>query len=155
MKTKLTLFKSLIFLSAIILISFIAVKFNTNVVSNSVTKLPFAKRANLKGTGCIFDNEKLSKEHIFKFKIGGGIADLGVASNFNEGGGGKNTILSSYSLEQYLPEIGDQGDVGSCVGWATTYYGLTIVKRIEHDKNYPAFSPLSVFNRFSYQNNYK
>jgi len=152
MKTKLTSYKSLMILSVIILISFIAVKYNTNVVSNSLSKLPFAKQANLKGTGCIFDDEKLSKEKIFKFKIGGG-SGIGFASNFNEGGGGTNNILSSYSLEQYLPEIGDQGNVGSCVGWATTYYGLTIVKRIEHDKNYPAFSPLSVFNRFSYQNN--
>ena len=96
MKTKLTLFKSLLFLSAIILISFIMIKFNTNVVSNSVTKLPFAKRSNLKGTGCIFDDEKLSKEKIYKFKIGGGGGiGIGLASNFNEGGGGKNTILSS------------------------------------------------------------
>jgi hypothetical protein len=69
MKTKLTSYKSLMILSVIILISFIAVKYNTNVVSNSLSKLPFAKQANLKGTGCIFDDEKLSKEHIFKFKM--------------------------------------------------------------------------------------
>ncbi|MFM2038445.1 MAG: hypothetical protein RL432_1384 [Bacteroidota bacterium] len=59
-------------------------------------------------------------------------------------------LLTQYSLEEYLPEIGDQGDVGSCVGWATAYYGLTIVKRIEKGKDYPEFSPLSVFNRFCY-----
>lgn len=62
----------------------------------------------------------------------------------------KDVMLSSYSLEDFLPEIGDQGDVGSCVGWATAYYGLTIVKRLELGKDYPAFSPLSVFNRFCY-----
>ena len=58
--------------------------------------------------------------------------------------------LTRYSLEAYLPEIGDQGDVGSCVGWATTYYGLTIVKRIEHGKDYPVFSPLSTYNRYCF-----
>lgn len=92
MKTKLTLFKSLIFLSAIILISFIMIKFNTNVASHSLSKLPFTKQENLKGTGCILDDEKLSKEDIFKFKIGGGSGDIGVASNFNEGGAEKYYI---------------------------------------------------------------
>jgi hypothetical protein len=84
MNTKLISYKSLLILSAVILTSFIAVKFNTNVVSNSLSKLPFAKQENIKGAGCIFDDEKLSKEHIFKFKIGGG--GIGDASNFNEGG---------------------------------------------------------------------
>ncbi len=151
MKTKLILSKNLIILGTIILISFLMVKCNTNDVSESSFNSPLAMQANLKGTGCIFDDEKLSKEYVFKFKIGDG--GSGVAYNFRVGRSEKNAMLSSYSLEQHLPEIGDQGDVGSCVGWATTYYGLTIVKRIEHDKNYPAFSPLSVFNRFSYQNN--
>ena len=151
MKTKLNQYKRLIFLSAVILISLIVVKCNNNIDTESLSKFQLANQANLKGTGCIFDNEKLSKEHIFKFKISN--VGIGVASNFSKVGGGNNNILSSYSLEQYLPEIGDQGVVGSCVGWATTYYGLTIVKRIEHGKNYPEFSPLSVFNRFSYQNN--
>ena len=61
--------------------------------------------------------------------------------------------LTRYSLSDYLPEIGDQGDVGSCVGWASTYYGLTIVKRIEHGKEYPVFAPLSTYNRFCFFNN--
>ena len=59
-------------------------------------------------------------------------------------------LLTRYSLETYLPEIGDQGDVGSCVGWAATYYGLTIVKRIEHGQNYPVFSALSTYNRYCF-----
>lgn len=87
------------------------------------------------GTGCLFNSERLKKESIFNFRLD---ADL------------NSSMLSSYSLEDYLPPIGDQGDVGSCVGWSTTYYGFTIVKRIEHGKDYPAFSPLSVFNRFAY-----
>ena len=60
------------------------------------------------------------------------------------------SMLSRYSLEAYCPEIGDQGDVGSCVGWAATYYGFTIVKRIEFGQDYPVFSPLSTYNRYCY-----
>jgi len=60
------------------------------------------------------------------------------------------SLLSRYSLEAYLPEIGDQGDVGSCVGWASAYYGLTVVKRIEHGRNYPEFSALSAYNRYCF-----
>jgi len=149
MKNKLTSFKSLLIFTLIILICFLVVKFKTNVLPLSLSKLPLANQSNLKGTGCIYNVDKLSKEYIYKFNLGD---DLAATASFRESGGGKNNVLSSYSLEQYLPEIGDQGDVGSCVGWATTYYGLTIVKRIEHNKNYPEFSPLSVFNRFSYRN---
>lgn len=70
-----------------------------------------------------------------------------IASNIEP----KSTkLLTSYSLEAYLPEIGNQGDLGSCVGWATTYYAFTMVKRIEHGKDYPVFSPLSTYNRYCY-----
>ena len=57
---------------------------------------------------------------------------------------------SSFSLEHYMPPIGNQSDVGSCVGWASAYYGLSIVKRIEGGSTAPAFSPWSLFNRYSY-----
>lgn len=62
----------------------------------------------------------------------------------------KSKLIPRYSLENYLPAIGDQGDIGSCTGWATTYYGMTIVKRIEGGINMPVFSPLSTYNRYSY-----
>lgn len=62
----------------------------------------------------------------------------------------KSKLIPRYSLENYLPAIGDQGDIGSCTGWATTYYGMTIVKRIERGMNMPVFSPLSTYNRYSY-----
>jgi C1A family cysteine protease len=63
----------------------------------------------------------------------------------------KQIIPVKYSLENYLPEIGEQGDIGSCVGWATTYYGLTIVKKIENNNSRAVFSPLSVYNRYCFQ----
>lgn len=57
-------------------------------------------------------------------------------------------IPNAFSLEKYLPPIGNQSDVGSCVGWATTYYGLTIIKRMEKGINTAPFSPWSTFNRY-------
>lgn len=63
----------------------------------------------------------------------------------------KPKYIPRYSLENYLPPIGNQGDIGSCTGWATTYYGMTIVKRLESGINVPAFSPLSTYNRYSFQ----
>lgn len=71
-------------------------------------------------------------------------------SNFSSAANHRPALLKRYSLETYLPEIGDQGDVGSCVGWAAAYYGLTIVKRIEHGQNYPVFSALSTYNRYCF-----
>ncbi|MEY4571620.1 MAG: hypothetical protein RLZ10_831 [Bacteroidota bacterium] len=62
-----------------------------------------------------------------------------------------NDDVLSFSLESYLPEIGDQGDIGSCVGWATTYYAFTLVKRIEKGLNSPVYSPLSTYNRYCYE----
>ena len=93
------------------------------------------------GEGCLLDAKKIAKEYIFHYQEKG----IGLRSI-------NSMMLRRYSMEEYLPEIGDQGIVGSCVGWATTYYGFTILKRIEHGKDYPAFSPLSIFNRFSYLN---
>ena len=65
---------------------------------------------------------------------------------------GKRKFIPRYSLENFLPEIGNQGDMGSCTGWATTYYGMTLVKRLEGGIKMPVFSPLSTFNRYSFQN---
>jgi len=57
-----------------------------------------------------------------------------------------------FFLEKYLPPIGNQSDVGSCVGWATTYYGLTIIKRMENGTDTAPFSPWSTFNRYKAKN---
>lgn len=106
-----------------------------NVIVGAASKVT----ASLRGLGCLVNNENNYKEHAFNF------SQMAFTKSQNANG-----LLSRYSLEEYLPEIGDQGDVGSCVGWATAYYGLTIVKRIEKGRDYPEFSALSVFNRFCY-----
>lgn len=39
-----------------------------------------------------------------------------------------DNLPKSVSLRKYVPKIGDQGDMGTCVGWASTYY----VASMEH-----------------------
>lgn len=47
--------------------------------------------------------------------------------------GGSN-FLESFSLSEYLPPVADQGTFGTCVSWATTYYGMTILDNIRNNK---------------------
>lgn len=60
----------------------------------------------------------------------------------------KEKLPKSYSLKEYAPEVKSQGQLGSCVSWATAYAGLTIVKRIEQaNKTAPSYSPLNLYIR--------
>lgn len=120
----------------------LAIGFFVSKSSNSSTGAqmagaPSRVKTSLQGLGCLINKNNHSKEHVFSF-----------SKQLNANNANSNGLLTQYSLEEYLPEIGDQGNVGSCVGWATAYYGLTIVKRMENGKDYPEFSPLSVFNRY-------
>lgn len=63
------------------------------------------------------------------------------------------SFKTAYSFESYLPPVGDQYNTYSCVGWATTYYGLTIVKRMEQGMQIPPFSPWSPYNRYQFREN--
>ena len=55
----------------------------------------------------------------------------------------RSPLPESHDLSYLLPEIGNQGWIGSCVSWASAYYAFTIVRRIEENNiNYPAFSPI-------------
>lgn len=53
---------------------------------------------------------------------------------------------SRYSLIKYAPSVGNQGNLGSCVSWATAYAGFTIVRRIE--ENNPSLEPYSPLNLY-------
>ena len=56
---------------------------------------------------------------------------------------------SRYSLRKFAPSIGNQGDLGSCVSWATAYAGFTIVRRIEEQSTeIPPYSPLNLYVRY-------
>lgn len=34
----------------------------------------------------------------------------------------------AFDLKSYLPEVGDQGDFGTCIGWSTAYYLRTVME---------------------------
>jgi hypothetical protein len=55
------------------------------------------------------------------------------------------TLPKSYSLKKYCPIVREQGNVASCVGWASAYAGLTIAQNAKmgvtdyHEKQLRAF----------------
>jgi hypothetical protein len=61
--------------------------------------------------------------------------------------------LPVFSLRKYCPTPGDQGEMGSCVGWATGYAALTITMAIADSINSKdvitamARSPLYIYNQ--------
>lgn len=55
---------------------------------------------------------------------------------------------SSCSLKEYAPPVLSQGQIGSCVAWATTYAGMTIAKRVESGNNDNSpYAPLDLYVR--------
>ena len=45
--------------------------------------------------------------------------------------GFSQTLPTSYSLRKYCPKPGNQGDAGSCVGWANAYAAMSIIYNIK------------------------
>ena len=66
--------------------------------------------------GCIFKEQKSNAE--FSIPKTRGISDA----------------LSSFSLKEYYPSVGDQGDYGTCTAWATTYASFTALNNIKNNK---------------------
>ena len=105
------------------------------------------------------DKNKVKRK---KYNVDGCIIDPEIEKKFKKQdlpikkGGLSNAV----SLKKYCPDMGDQGRVGSCTGWATTYAAFTIVRRIECKNKIGPFSPLSTYNKiktdaYPYQNNCK
>lgn len=67
---------------------------------------------------------------------------------------GSNRIPASASLEKYIPSRRNQGQQGSCVGWASTYAARTIIeaKATGKDPNSVVFSPAFVYNQIRLNN---
>jgi len=58
-------------------------------------------------------------------------------------------VKNAFSLRQYAPPVMSQGQLGSCVAWASSYAGLTIVKRVENNNiNFDPISPLNLYVRY-------
>jgi hypothetical protein len=62
--------------------------------------------------------------------------------------GGQVELPVKYSNMKYLPEVGDQGFYGTCVGWASAYYTSTLLYKF-NNKNTDSdfhFSPYFLYN---------
>ena len=65
-------------------------------------------------------------------------------------------LPSSYSLEKYVPTIGDQSNSGSCVAWAFSYYGMSIIYNQKYNitseagKKANRFDPWFLYNQIGY-----
>ncbi len=61
----------------------------------------------------------------------------------------KNPLPEKFSLEQFAPTRGDQGQQGSCVAWASAYGARSIVQAeaTKQDPNSVRFSPSFLYNQ--------
>ncbi len=66
----------------------------------------------------------------------------------------KNPLPERYSLLKYAPRRLNQGQQGSCVGWATSYAARTILhaRMTGKDPNEVIFSPSFVYNQIALEN---
>lgn len=67
--------------------------------------------------------------------------------------GGNEDLPTEYSLEEFMPAIGDQGSYGSCVGWAVGYYGASTQWNFQN--GYSSSSEKDVFSPWYVWNNNK
>lgn len=59
----------------------------------------------------------------------------------------KGAMAASYSIRELLPEIADQGQDGTCVGWSTAYYMRTAMEAGKHGLgNQPAKIAAAAFS---------
>jgi len=89
------------------------------------------------GTGCGIDLDKYDKTSVYE--------PLAVSS--------KNSIPTEASLLKHAPKRQNQGQQGSCVGWASAYAARTILEAYTTEKNPDelAFSPAFLYNQIALQ----
>jgi C1A family cysteine protease len=86
------------------------------------------------GLGCDFDQKKYDATEVYE----------PLASNSS-----KNSRPSRYSLRNFAPRRGSQGQQGSCVGWASAYAARTILEAAAtgKDPNRLIYSPSFLYNQ--------
>jgi len=84
-------------------------------------------------TGAIFDKDAFASVPVFSNSINTSRAEL----------------PSNFSLRQYAPPIGNQGETGSCVAWATSYAARTISYAVLHGYSSNNHYELILSNTFS------
>ena len=88
------------------------------------------------GLGCGIDQDKYDNTMVYE--------PLASSSN-------KNKIPPSFSLLKYAPTRKNQGQQGSCVGWASAYAARTILEAYHTGANPDelAFSPSFLYNQIA------
>jgi len=66
-------------------------------------------------------------------------------------------LPESISLKKWCPEVKNQGQYGTCTGWASAYYARTIIEAKQNNLsgsaiNQTAFSPSWIYNQIRYSN---
>ncbi len=67
-----------------------------------------------------------------------------------------NNLPSSVDLSNFLPAVGNQGKLGSCTAWATTYYGRSSQVNIQNTARTTGrvvLSPSFIYNQMTEGNN--
>jgi C1A family cysteine protease len=62
------------------------------------------------------------------------------------------SLPQTFDLSELLPPVGDQGELGSCASWATSYYMKSFQEKIETDLPYSEatiFSPSYTYNQLT------
>ncbi|MET3126527.1 hypothetical protein ABID42_001629 [Arcicella rosea] len=73
----------------------------------------------------------------------------------------RGILPSTFNLKSFVPQVEDQGDFSTCVGWSTAYYMRTIMQAKKLNIKGPetiraiAFSPTFVFERIKSPTDYQ
>jgi len=63
-----------------------------------------------------------------------------------------NNLPAAFDLSNFLPEVGNQGRLGSCTAWATTYYGRSLLYNYSENNSRSQgvqLSPSFVYNQIT------
>jgi C1A family cysteine protease len=63
-----------------------------------------------------------------------------------------NNLPTAFDLSNFLPEVGNQGRLGSCTAWATTYYGRSLLYNYSENNSRTQgvqLSPSFVYNQIT------
>jgi hypothetical protein len=63
----------------------------------------------------------------------------------------RNPLPERASLQQYAPQVGDQGKQGSCVAWSSAYAARSILENTRTGGNQAVFSPSFLYNQIGLQ----
>lgn len=63
-----------------------------------------------------------------------------------------NNLPAAFDLSNFLPEVGNQGRLGSCTAWATTYYGRSLLYNYSENNSRTQgvqLSPSFIYNQIT------